>query len=137
MTPTSTKITKPWGFEIILTPKGLPYTAKIAFTKKGHRWSLQYHDQKTETITLLHGQAVLIVGKNKNNLKKIPMKPNQGYTIIPNLIHRLEALSDSITIETSTPEIGNTVRLEDDYSRPTETQQIRNSPNRGWTQNEN
>ena len=132
MTPTSAKITKPWGFEIILTPKELPYTAKIAFTKKGHRWSLQYHDQKTETITLLHGQAVLVVGKDKNNLQKIPMKPNHGYTTTPYLIHRLEAISDSISIETSTPEIGNTVRLEDDYNRPTETQQIRNSPNRGW-----
>lgn len=86
MTPIFSKVIKPYGFEIILTPKDSPYTSKIAFTQKGHRWSLQYHDQKTETLTLLSGQANLIVGKNKDNLKKIPMKPNQGYTITPNLI---------------------------------------------------
>jgi len=137
MTPTSAKVTKPYGFEIILTSKNLPYTSKIVFTKKGHRWSLQYHDQKTETLTLLHGQAILVIGENKNNLKKISMKPNQGYTIIPNLIHRLKALSDSVTIESSTSEIGNTVRLEDDYNRPTETEKLRNLLNRGWTQSEN
>lgn len=126
----TTKIIKPWGFEIKLTDDSLPYTSKIAYTKAGCRWSLQIHDQKTETITLLSGQAKFRLGE-----ETFPMEPNIGYTVIPGTIHRFEAITDCVTIEASTPEIGNTTRLEDDYSRPTETENLRNSPNRGWTPN--
>lgn len=122
------KIIKPWGFEIKLTEDSLPYASKIAFTSAGKRWSLQFHDIKTETITLLSGKAKLTVGSNN-----IDMITNTGYTVFPNTIHRFEAITDCVTIEASTPEIGNTTRLEDDYSRPTETETIRNLPNRGYS----
>ncbi len=125
----SIKINKPWGFEIKLTEDNLPYTSKIAFTKAGQRWSLQSHDQKTETITLLSGQAKFRMGDSI-----FDMIPNTGYTVTINTIHRFEAITDCVTIEASTPEVGNTIRIEDDYSRPTETESIRNSPNRGYQQ---
>jgi len=123
----SIKIIKPWGFEIKLTEETLPYVSKIAFTSAGKRWSLQAHDQKTETITLLSGQAKFILGPDT-----FDMIPNMGYTVLPNTIHRFEAITDCVTIEASTPENGTTTRIEDDYSRPTETEALRNSPNRGY-----
>jgi len=35
-------------------------------------------------------------------------------------------------LEVSTPEIGTTFRLEDDYARPDETESVREAPGRGW-----
>ncbi len=122
-------VAKPWGEEIIITDASLPYTGKIAHTNAGHRWSLQYHDQKIETITLTSGQAKLIL-----NDQTIDMVVNHGYTIKPMDKHRLMAITDATTIEISTPETGTTFRLEDDYHRPNETPEIRSSPNRGWQQ---
>jgi mannose-6-phosphate isomerase-like protein (cupin superfamily) len=127
------KIQKPWGFEIKLSEEDLPYVCKIAFTIAGKRWSLQYHDQKTETFSLLSGQMKLTMGPDKDHLTTIDMVPSTGYTIIPGTIHRLEAITDCVTVEASTPEIGTTFRLEDDYQRSNETDEIRNSPNRGWS----
>ena len=120
-------VPKPWGQEIILTDPNLPYTGKIATTKAGHRWSLQYHDQKTETLILLSGQGQLTL-----NDQTINMEINRGYHILPMTKHRFQAITDSTTIEISTPETGTTFRLEDDYHRSNETSEIRNSPNRGW-----
>lgn len=125
-------ITKPWGEEVLLTTPDLPYVGKIQRVLAGHRWSLQYHDQKTETFTLINGQAKLITGPDKDHLAAVPMEPNLGYTITPNIIHRLEAVTDCLIFEVSSPETGTTFRLEDDYHRPNETPEVRSSPNRGW-----
>jgi len=126
------RIQKPWGFELLLTETELPYVCKIAYTQATHRWSLQYHDQKQETITLLSGKAQLTTGLDKNNLTTIEMLTNTGYTIAPNTIHRVTAVTDCVTVEASIPEKGTTFRLEDDYNRANETNDIRSLPNRGW-----
>jgi len=121
------KVNKPWGHELILTEENLSYTAKILFIKAGHKLSLQYHDLKQETLTLVGGQAELIVGPTKDQLQTNLMKPFTGYTISPNTVHRLKAITDSLIFEASTAEVGTTYRLEDDYNRNNETDDIRNS----------
>ncbi len=121
------KVNKPWGHELILTEENLAYTAKILFIKAGHKLSLQYHDLKQETLTLVGGQAELIVGPTKDQLQTNLMTPFTGYTISPNTVHRLKAITDSLIFEASTAEVGTTYRLEDDYNRQNETNQIRNS----------
>ena len=126
-------VDKPWGREVILTPPDLPYTAKIEEIKAGKRLSLQYHDQKIETLSLISGEANIVWGPDKDSLKTEKMIPFQGYTITPKTVHRFEGITDCQLFETSTGEIGTTVRLQDDYSRPDETDDIRNLPNRGWT----
>jgi quercetin dioxygenase-like cupin family protein len=129
----SQKIIKPWGFEILTTSAGLPYAGKISFTQAGHRWSLQYHDQKIETLVLVSGQANLSLGQDSNSLVTLPMEINQEYTIKPPIVHRFQAVTNCVTIEFSTPETGTTtIRLEDDDSRPNETDATRLLPNRGW-----
>ena len=120
-------VNKPWGQETILSENHLPYTAKLLFVKAGQRLSLQLHDQKTETLTLISGQAKLISGPNQNTLTETIMQPQIGYTITPNTVHRISAITDCQIFEASTPEKGTTKRLEDDYKRPDETEILRNS----------
>lgn len=127
-------VNKPWGREIVLTEKDLPYTAKILEIKAGTKLSLQYHDQKVETLTLYEGQAKITIGTSIDKLNTTPMEPKTGYTFTPNTIHRIEAVTDCVIFEASTPEIGTTFRLDDDFKRQNETENIRNLPNRGWHQ---
>jgi len=125
-------IEKPWGREIILSTPDLPYTAKILEIKAGKRLSLQYHDQKLETLCLFSGEANIIWGNDQNNLTTEKMVASNGYTITLNTIHRFEAITDCQLFEASTPETGTTYRLEDDSKRLDETEAVRNLPNRGY-----
>ncbi len=121
------RVEKPWGHEIHFTPDNLPYMCKILHIETGKRLSLQYHDQKTESWYLLKGKVTIILDGEEIN-----MEPGLGYTTQANQKHRLIGVLDSDVLEVSTPEIGNTFRLEDDYNRPTETEEVRKDPNRGW-----
>lgn len=125
-------ITKPWGRELILTTSDLPYTAKILEINAGQRLSLQYHDQKIETLTIFQGEANIIWGKSADNLITEKMLPQNAYTIKPGTIHRFEAITDCKLFEASSPETGTTFRLQDDTERSDETETLRNSPNRGY-----
>lgn len=49
----------------------------------------------------------------------------KGYSCQLNQRHRLAGITDCDIIEVSTPEMGTTQRLEDDYKRPDETPQQR------------
>ena len=113
-------VQKPWGQEIVLTTSDLPYTSKLLIFKAGQRLSLQYHDSKTETLTLISGQAKIQSGLDKENLTTANMTLNTGYTIQATTLHRIEAVTDCTVVEASTPEIGTTFRLEDDYGRTDE-----------------
>lgn len=125
-------IDKPWGKEIILTESNLPFTAKILEIYAGSKLSLQYHDQKIETLTLFQGSANITLGNSMENLITKPMEKKIGYTFTPKTIHRIEAITDCTVFEASTPETGTTYRLQDDYQRQNETQTVRDLPNRGW-----
>jgi len=125
MKPYTKKIIKPWGYEIIITDPKSPYTGKIAYTKAGHRWSLQYHDIKEETICLISGKAQLWLENDKSKINIILMDKNVGYLIKPLQKHRFYALTNCVSIEVSTPEKGKTIRLEDDYQRSDETDENR------------
>jgi mannose-6-phosphate isomerase-like protein (cupin superfamily) len=111
---------KPWGREVLLTDPQLPYTAKIISVNQGQRLSLQYHDQKTETITLISGQAKITLGSSLEALTDVDMEPLRGYTILPGTIHRITAITDTQLFEASTVEIGTTYRLQDDFQRQDE-----------------
>jgi mannose-6-phosphate isomerase len=126
------KIVKPWGEEVIYTPKDLNYTFKQIRINDGCRLSLQYHDQKVETFVLVSGQADLVVGNSVDDLQTLHMEPLRGYNIAINTIHRLVGVQNAVILESSTPETGTTFRLEDDYSRTDETETVRNTDNRGW-----
>ena len=131
------RVEKPWGFEILFTQTKLPFIGKIAFTKAGHRWSFQYHDEKEENFCLIIGEAEIWVEDKNGKIKKIRMESLGGYHIKPFQKHRFCAITDCWSVESSTPEIGETVRLEDDYKRGTETEELRKLPDRGWKTKKN
>lgn len=126
------KVEKPWGYEIHWAPENLPYMGKIIHITAGKRLSLQIHDKKLETQMLINGQCNLMQDDHSGNLITIKMEHNKGYTVATGQRHRLHAVTNCDVIEVSTPEIGNTYRLEDDYARGTETEEVRKDPNRGW-----
>jgi len=119
------RVEKPWGHEIIFTQPDLPYTGKIIFIKAGKKLSLQIHDEKQESCFLVSGDCNLIVENTKGELETVQMKSEKGYTIKKGQKHRYQAITDCQMFEVSTPEIGITHRLEDDYDRPDETQKFR------------
>ncbi len=125
ISPFSQKVEKPWGYEIILTPPEAPATAKILHLNAGSRFSLQYHETKEETLILIRGEAKLIWGENETDLHEELMEKDKGYFIPKGLIHRCLGVSDCDIFESSTPEMGTTVRLQDDYARKDETEEER------------
>jgi len=120
LTPFSKKTIKPWGYEILFTPKRLKRVGKILFVKAGHRLSLQYHDQKKETLCLINGKAKIWLENKDGQIKHLVMENKKGYTISLGQQHRIEAVKDSLIVEISTPEKGKTYRIEDDYNRQDE-----------------
>ena len=127
--PLARRIEKPWGYEVLLSPPDAPYASKLIHVHAGKRLSLQVHDIKVETQTLVAGHGVLVLEGADGELHDIQMQPGVGYHVAVGQRHRLcAAPEDDVTIfETSTPEIGTTLRLEDDYARPDETEQLRHA----------
>lgn len=122
------KVEKPWGFELIFSDGTAKITSKILHVTAGKRSSLQYHEEKEEILTLISGEGILELEDNNGEVKKFDMEIRKSYLIIPNQIHRFSAGSEDCEImESSTSENGNTIRLEDDYSRGVETDEDRNS----------
>jgi mannose-6-phosphate isomerase-like protein (cupin superfamily) len=119
------KVDKPWGYEIHWVPEGMPYMAKILHIDAGRRLSLQVHDKKQETYWLTSGECNLIIENTKGELETIKMKKGFSYTTMPGQRHRHEAVTDCDVFEASMPEGGITLRLEDDYHRPDETDEQR------------
>jgi mannose-6-phosphate isomerase-like protein (cupin superfamily) len=119
------KVNKPWGYEIIFTPEDLLYTGKIIHINAGKRLSLQAHDKKQESWYLLQGRGKIVWENSEGGLIETELEAEQGYTCKIGQKHRLAGINDCDILEVSTPELGTTYRLEDDYQRPDETEQMR------------
>jgi mannose-6-phosphate isomerase len=105
------RIDKPWGHELIVHHTE-NYVVKELHVLSGKRLSLQYHQQKEETMILLSGKAILDVPTGS-----IIMSKMYPIYLFPKTIHRLTSIEDCVVIEVSTPELDDVVRLEDDYGR--------------------
>jgi quercetin dioxygenase-like cupin family protein len=111
-------VPKPWGEERWLAHTDL-YAGKLLILKKGHRLSLQYHEQKHETQYVDSGRIKYTLGSVDRPGEYEEVIAPAGTTVMlpPGAIHRMEALEDSRFFEVSTPELTDVVRLEDDYGR--------------------
>jgi mannose-6-phosphate isomerase len=112
-------IEKPWGKEEVIEINDR-YMMKKLTMWKGHRCSLQYHNLKQETIYVLSGKLKILLGKDSENLESKVYTADECITLEPGIIHRMEAVEDSVYIEASTPEMDDVVRLSDDYQRAAE-----------------
>jgi mannose-6-phosphate isomerase len=114
------KTEKPWGYELLfaLTPH---YAGKILFVKKGHRLSLQYHNEKDETLYIQEGKALLEIEDENGKLVRTEASPGIAFRLLPKKKHRFQAIEDTTFLEVSTPELDDVVRLDDDYGRSENT----------------
>ena len=114
-------VDKPWGYELHLVPPDAPYMAKIMHVNAGCRQSMQVHDAKTETYIMLSGRAAVLMENTKGEIVQVEIPTDKGLSTQVGQKHRIVAITDCDVFEASTPEMGTTWRLEDDYARPDET----------------
>jgi len=119
------RIDKPWGYELHWTPSDKPYMGKLIHVNAGARLSLQVHDKKQESWFLIKGRGKVIWENSNGELIETELEEGKGYSCALGQRHRLGGITDCDILEVSTPEIGTTFRLEDDYKRPDETEEQR------------
>ena len=133
------KVDKPWGYEKWIAD-GSPnfrYALKEILLKSKFKSSIQFHEFKEETNYIQKGEGILHYNpapinfekyKNNeysedefigimNNLKKQKLYPGMVFHIKPGIIHRVEAITDLTMIESSTIELDDVVRLNDEWGR--------------------
>ena len=104
-------VDKPWGSELWLELND-SYCMKILRVSKGQRLSLQYHNVKTETSFVVYGRVKVTLGEEEKEYG-----PNSFWHCPPGTVHRMEAITDSLILECSSPEVEDVMRLDDDYGR--------------------
>ena len=108
-------VQKPWGHETIWAHSEL-YVGKVLHIKAGHSLSVQYHNQKDETIHLLRGEMIYRVGRD-GDLKELTLRAGESFRNTPGTVHQMEAVTDCDVLEASTPHLDDVVRLSDRYGR--------------------
>lgn len=116
MTNSSRLVPKPWGSEQIWAETET-YVGKVISIDAGQRLSLQYHEEKDESILVSKGRLRLHSGEEADRIETRILEEGASAHIPPGLIHRFEAIDDTVLIEVSTPQLTDVVRLEDDYGR--------------------
>ena len=115
------RVEKPWGYEIIWA-ETKDYAGKILHINPNQKLSLQYHEEKEETIRVMNGTMGLVLVKNHGSPEEVrlvhQLGPGDSFHIYPAVIHRYTSLGDHVDIiEVSTTQLDDVVRLEDEYNR--------------------
>lgn len=114
----SKTVRKPWGEERWLVPEDAPFGFKIIVVRAGQRTSLQYHRHKEEANLVLSGTGRLhMAASAAEPTRTHPLIPGQIAHVRPGVVHRVEAVTDLLIVEVSTPELDDVVRLADDAGR--------------------
>ena len=133
------KVNKPWGWERWIADgrPNFPYVLKELFIKAGHRLSLQFHQFKQETSYVQKGEGILYYSATAidtaryirggytpqelkeliKSLKQTKISAASVFHMSPGFIHRVEATEDLLIVESSTVELDDIYRLEDDAHR--------------------
>jgi mannose-6-phosphate isomerase-like protein (cupin superfamily) len=114
-------IKKPWGSEEIWAHTD-KYVGKILYINPNSKLSLQYHNEKEETIRVLRGTLYLHRQSidNPEKIVVVPMIEGDVHHIAVGHVHRFEAKEEAVELlEVSTPQLDDVVRISDDYNRIT------------------
>jgi mannose-6-phosphate isomerase-like protein (cupin superfamily) len=111
-------VVKPWGRELWIAYNAR-YAGKFIYIKKGESLSKQYHVNKHETLYILYGKAVLLLGEKSKIITHTDK--NRTYIVPPGTTHRIKALTECVFVEFSSPELDDVIRLEDNYGRDTKS----------------
>jgi hypothetical protein len=121
------KVVKPWGHELWFHGAHQSYAFKEIFIKAGTKTSLQYHRHKQETNVLFAGSAVLHYQSDASASIDAPppeaigthaLEAVSSVDVTPFVLHRIEAKTDILLYEVSTPFLDDVVRVSDDSKRP-------------------
>lgn len=109
-------VKKPWGWEnrFAITER---YLGKVIHVNRGEMLSLQYHEQKDETLLVTQGVMDLQLEDENGRMQTHRLTPGMSRRILPGRKHRMIAVDDCEFFEVSSPEIEDVVRLEDKYGR--------------------
>ena len=109
-------VEKPWGHEEIFALTK-DYVGKVLFIKAGEQLSLQYHEEKEETVYVSSGSMEFTLENKKGEMEKKILTKGMHAHIYPRRKHRMKGISDCWIFEVSTPHLEDVIRLEDSYGR--------------------
>ena len=78
---TAPRTDKPWGHESLFALVDGKYCGKAIHVSEGHALSLQYHEQKEETISVFSGRLKVEVGEHESALEEFELEPG-GITVL-------------------------------------------------------
>lgn len=80
------------------------YCGKKLYFHKNKKCSFHFHQIKDEVLFIEHGKIRLLYGYDKNIdlANNITLNVNDGFHILPNLIHQMIAIEESVIFEFST-----------------------------------
>lgn len=118
-------VKKPWGKEIWINYKmnekigdeEKRYVMKKLYINKGTKTSFQYHHKKVETNFILKGTLEAWFELNNGDIEKKILKEGSIWSIPPGVKHRIVTIDDVILLESSSPEVDDVIRIDDDTSR--------------------
>ncbi|MEM9064126.1 MAG: hypothetical protein AAGB51_01410 [Planctomycetota bacterium] len=115
-------VEKPWGEERWINGRSPGFAFKRIVLRAGFKTSLQYHEMKQETNLLLDGAAKLhhavSAGDHEGPTAAEPICGVTAVDIEPEILHRIEAVTDLVLFEVSTPHLDDVIRISDDAGRP-------------------
>lgn len=114
------RVVKNWGVEHWLYRDGVsPFGFKVIEINAGQRTSLQYHEVKDEGYFILRGVARLhFAADAASDVHTVRFPAGVLALVQPGTVHRLEALTDVLLVESSTKDDGtDNIRISDDWGR--------------------
>jgi mannose-6-phosphate isomerase-like protein (cupin superfamily) len=80
---------KPWGYELIFAGSGDQYVGKIIHVNEGGSLSLQYHQQKDETISVISGEGLFEYGPSSDELTDRRFGAGDTIHLPAGVVHRV------------------------------------------------
>jgi mannose-6-phosphate isomerase-like protein (cupin superfamily) len=114
---TARVVDKPWGHEVHFALVDGRYCGKVLHIDAGEALSLQYHEEKEETISVQSGRLRFEVGPSVDAMEAFDLLPGESVHLLPGTRHRMTAIEPSVVLEASTTELDDVVRIEDRYGR--------------------
>lgn len=108
-----------WGRELLVidTPH---YIGKVLEMRAGGAGGLQTHVQKDEASYLVSGTAWVYTDTGDGQLRRLFWSPGTAIHIPPGAVHKVEAITDCVIFEASTPHFNDRIRLEPRYGLETD-----------------
>jgi len=118
-------VKKPWGKEVWINYRrgediGFEekrYVMKKLYIKKGTKTSFQYHREKVETNFLISGSVEAWFETRSGYIEKEVLYEGSIWSIPAGIKHRIITLEDVVLMESSSPEVDDVIRIEDDSLR--------------------